>query len=184
MMQLPSSPSQACLTSFALAVSLVATPFLAMLVSPQVSLVVLALFVLTLPLVGLLSPNVLMLGYRAWNKLARACSCFARDMILRICFYVVFVIAGLSGSLVRMDRPAAAQSSWATRETLAGSAYFGQHKVTATHSSADGWISSSFWRAVRSGEILPLCLLPFLLILRELEPEQERQLPPDIYTLF
>jgi hypothetical protein len=186
MIHLPSHPSRACLIafwlSFSLGASVVAALLLYLLVSPQHS----GLGLLSVPtsfLPILFWPKGLILCYRIWNRLAREISRFAQKVILRICFHVVFVAAGFAGSSMRIDRLTSKESLWTDRETVSSNSYFGEHKVSAKRSPTN-WLSSVFSWSQQSGDLLPLCLLPFLLLLRILEPKQETTVPSDIYTLF
>jgi len=186
MIHLPSHPTRSCIAAFwlslTLACSLMAALFLYVLMSAEWSGAALTLTpILFLPIY--LWSQGLVICYRVWNKLAREISRFARNVILRICFHVVFVAAGFAGSSMRIDRLTPKQSLWVNRETLSSNSYFGQHKVSPKRSPTN-WLSSVFLWSRQTGDLLPFCLLPFLSLLRALEPKQETDVPSDIYTLY
>jgi len=186
MIHLPSHPSRACLIAFWLSLTLVSSLMAALLLYMLVSLQLSGLGFVSGPIIFLpilLWAKGLMFCYRVWNKLAREISRFARKVILRICFHVIFVAAGFAGSSMRIDRLTPKQSLWANRETLSSNSYFGQHRVGPKRSPTN-WLSSVFSWSRQSGDLLPFCLLPFLWLLRALEPKQETEVPSDIYTLF
>jgi hypothetical protein len=143
--------------------------------------VVLAL-VLSLP--GLLRPQVVSLPYRVWNRLARGFAHCARLFLMSVCFYVIFVAVGRTGSALRLTRPSSTQSLWEPRGTLAPAAYISQGAVSMKESSGKSWMPTFFSWAVHSGNFWACCLFPFLLLLSILEPDEDRDFPAGIYTLF
>jgi hypothetical protein len=187
MIHLPSHPNQVCLTAFWLSFSMASSILGAallyhVLASVQLSGIgFVSVPIVLLPL--LLWEKGLMLCYRLWNRLAREVGRFAQKVILRICFHLVFRAAGFAGSSMTIDRPSPEQSLWANKETLGSSSYFGQHRVSPKRSPVN-WVWSVASWSRQSRDLLPFCLLPFLLLLWALEPNQETEVSGDIYTLF
>jgi Saxitoxin biosynthesis operon protein SxtJ len=133
---------------------------------------------------GLLRPEALALPYRAWNRLARDFARCARILLLGICFFVIFVAVGRTGSSLKLTRSAPAESLWTPRKTLVPAAFRSQYAGTITESPKKGWILSLISWTIRSGNVWACCLIPFLVLLSALNTDQESDFSADIYTLF
>jgi hypothetical protein len=183
---LPPARRYSILIGFWLALSLFAGvtlgAILSLLVSPtMMSLGLVAVPVLALP--GLLWPQVAILPYVVWNKLAVEFGRYSRTWLMAICFYVILVAVGRSGASLRLARPDSGQSLWVRRQDPSG-ARNGFERVVATDESSKSWIRSFFKWSVRSGNYWACGVLPFLVLLSALDPEQDNTVPNEIYTLF
>jgi hypothetical protein len=155
---------------------------LSLLVSPAlVTLGLIAVPFLALP--GLLWPPVAIPAYAVWNKLAREFARYARTSLMGICFYVIVVAVGRSGASLRLSRPDSGQSLWVRRQDSTG-ARNGFERVIATDESSKNWIRNFFRWSARSRNLWACGVLPFLILLSALDPEQDTTVPKEIYTLF
>jgi hypothetical protein len=91
---------------------------------------------------------------------------------------------GSTGSPLRLDRPAKGESMWISRGTLPPKAYLNLSSVIMKGPTEKCWIPTFLSWAAQSGTPLAFCLLPFLILLRSLEADQEKGFPANIYTLF
>src|SRR4026207_1366571 len=97
---LPPALRFSILMAFWLALSLLAGIIISVIVSiwispTQAPLGLIAVPILALP--GLLWPQLAILPYGAWNRLAGTFARFARTWLMGICFYVIVVAVGRSG---------------------------------------------------------------------------------------
>lgn len=138
--------------------------------------------VLALP--GLLWPQMMVLPYRVWNRLAREVARFASLILMSTCFYIVLVAVGRAGSTLNLAHSMAPPSSWVPRDTLAPTTYPYQHGIPTNDSRSRGWIASLVSWGRASGNLWVCCLVPFLILLSVFASEQESNVPTDIYTLF
>lgn len=187
-MMLPTSPNRIWLLSFWLIVSLLAGLttgiLLWVLVAPLWSGLGVILAA-ALAVIGLLRPQVIVRPYEVWNRLAGRFADFARLWVVGICFYTIFVAVGRTGAALKLARPGAeTKSFWVSRETLAPSAYIYQYKPAARGTTQRRWIFNYLAWAVRSGNPWACCLLPFFILLRAFEIEEEGSFPSNIYTLY
>ena len=185
---LPSRPRRAWLMSFWL-VSSAASGVLvgllsALLVAPGwIGAGVILALVMAVP--GLLWPRLVSRPYRVWNRLARYFARCARLVLMGICYGVIFVAVGRAGSSLQLRRPPSTTSLWSPRATLASAAYFHQYDAAAPQPPQTGWLRSYLSWARGSGNVCAVCLVPFLLLLKPLQAEQEgSSFPTNIYTLF
>ena len=155
----------------------------AVLVSPVLSGIALIL-ALMLTLLGFLQPKVVSVVYRGWNSVARRFTSVARIIVLRICFSVIFASVGLTGSSLDICRPNSGRSMWVLRKTRQPIVYSEQYDASAKEFRQGGWIVTFLSWAVQSGNFWAFCLLPFLILLKSLDADQERSFPTNIYTLF
>jgi hypothetical protein len=186
MLILPSQLWRAWLLSFWLVISVMSGLVFGILaglcIAPLWSVVgVLATCILAVP--GLVWPQVVMLPYRLWNRLARDFVRCARMILTAICFCIIIVVGRLGSSML-VSRPSAGQSLWIPRGTLLPMAYASQHASATVQPPRQSWIAQFLTWTVRSGNLWACCLLPFLLLLTVLEPEYEPHMLTDIYTLF
>ena len=187
MMILPSSPNRLWLLSFWLNISfligaLIGALSWTLISPPRFGLAIGLFLVLALP--ALLRPQIVSALYIAWNKLAREFARCARLWLMGICFYIIFFVVGRSGSSLRLTSPGSGMSLWVPRATLEPTAYVSQYDATTGGSIQQGWISIFLSWAVRSGNLWACCLLPFFILLRAFETEEESSFPTNIYTLY
>jgi hypothetical protein len=188
MITLLSPPRRAWLISFWLVMSLgsglLIGLLLALLMSPRwFGFGVMLALVLALP--GLLWPQAIARPYMAWNRLARYFASAASLRLMRICYYIVFVAVGRTGSSLSLAHPPSTTSLWIPRGTLAPSAYVSQHGVATKASPEQGWVAAFLSWAAQSGNVWALSLLPFFILLVALRTDQKKSsFPANIYTLF
>lgn len=186
MFYLPSQPSRARLVSFWLAIT-VLTAFLIIAVFLWVTPKVAGIGVVAIPilgLVGLCCSNVSLVTYTAWSRAARVIGNFSQILLLRICFNIVFTIAGWVNSLMRLERPTVNETLWVGRETLPSITYSSQHRFATAKFSSCRWVPLLVSWTGNTGDLLPCCLVPFLLLLRSLTVKQESKVSADLYTLY
>jgi hypothetical protein len=163
---------------------LFAVVLLSHLTGSLLSLIIGILSTLAAAAAGMLWPHTLSFLYRAWNRLARQFSKLARLWVLGTTYYLVIVAVGRAGSFLRLHRPEASASLWMPRKALAPNAYGRQHATPTSSSPFSSWIASYLSWTVQTRNYWASCLLPFLVLLWALEPEQETNVPTDLYTLF
>jgi hypothetical protein len=104
---------------------------------------------------------------------------------MRICYYIIFVAVGRSGSSLSLAYPSSPKSLWLPRGTLAPSAYVSQHGGTTMAFPEKGWMAAFLSWASQSGNVWAFSLLPFFILLAALQIDQKKShLPTNIYTLF
>lgn len=179
---------RACLRSFLFVITLLSglcvTSVLALLVPRWFAAS--AMLTLVLTVVGLLRPHewTMWLFYRVWNEIASRWASCARGILLGICYYVVFVAVGRTGSSLSLERTHPAHSCWVPRITLAPAAYGSQSRLPIGEFPQKGWITNVFSWAARSGNLWACGLLPFLILLSALATDEESEVSDNIYTLF
>jgi hypothetical protein len=182
MITLP-SPRRAQLRAFWLVQSACAA-FLAMIVGVVAGRRYMLLgifFGLLMALPGLWRPHAISGFYRAWDRWAERYALWARMLLLRICYYVVFAAVGCAGSIIRRDPKS--RSLWMPRTTLSPDAYLSQYDLTLPGVSRS-WAAGYLVWAYKSGNIWACCLLPFLILIAALETQRGKAHPASIYTLF
>lgn len=188
MMTLPASPNRLWQLSFWLVVSSCIGLILAALLWIVVSLPWAGLGLiagLLLGGAGLLRPRKLSIPYKFWNGLAKKFAHFGQVWVAGVCFYTVFAAVGRTGASLSLARPGSGTKSlWTPRETQAPSTYIYSQKKMFKGSTQRGWVSSFGSWAAESRNLWAVCLLPFLLLLKALDTEQESEFPSDIYTLY
>ena len=107
-----------------------------------------------------------------------------RLAVKAICFFVVFVLVGRTKSSLLLARPVGGGSVWHKRDTLTASTYPYESENITEKVGPLTWRSAYMSWCHASGNRWAVLLLPYLLLLDLLEPEQERALPANIYTLF
>lgn len=187
MIILPSPPRRASLISFWLAISVICGllfgVFSSLLISPRLlGTGAILTFVLALP--GLLWPSAISIPYKVWNKLAHYFSQVAVLLLNGICFYIVLVAVGRTGSSLLLTRPPSGKSLWVPRKTLSSDAYPSQYWLRAPETHDKPWFVTFCLWAKNSGNLWAVSLLPFLILLSAFEIHAGRRLPTNIYTLY
>jgi hypothetical protein len=180
MIGMPQPPRIAWLKSFWLIMSVLAGIFVSALGAWLVAshwIVLGVVVTLTVTLPGWLWPEIARLPYQWWDRLAREFARYARGWLTLVCFQVVFVVVGLSGSSLGLKRPRPGRSLWRARGSDADS-------TKPAGEDTRRWISAFCAHAVRTGNWWAVCLVPFLLLLSALETDREENFPAGIYTLF
>jgi hypothetical protein len=104
---------------------------------------------------------------------------------MRICYYIILVAVGQSGSPLNLAYPPSPEPLWLPRGTLAPSAYRSQYGVATRTSSEQGWVAAFLSWAAQSGNFWAFSLLPFFILLAALQTGREKgNFPANIYTLF
>jgi hypothetical protein len=188
MITLLSRPRRAWLMGFWFAISVCSGVFIglvsALLISPQWC-VLGGIPVVVLACTGLLWRRAIRKAYAVWNRLALGFGRAAQLLLMGICFYVIFVAVGRTGSALRLAHPSPTASLWVARGTLAPNAYVSQYGAGDGASLQKGWIATFLSWAVRSGNWWALSLLPFLILLSALQIDETKStFPANIYTLF
>jgi hypothetical protein len=130
-----------------------------------------------------LNQNLTRRLYYAWDRrVAYACSRLASELLMRACFFIVFVATHAMGSRLRL--PENQTSAWIPRSSLPNQAYPRPDAVDGEPMAQSGWLRSYISWACRTGNAWSLALLPFLWLLRLLSGKQEKALEANIYTLF
>ena len=185
MLSLP-VPNQTNLKSFSIAVGLTGSIFLALFFFfLGLKFSSLSLMPILLTLLGLGRPELMRKPYNVWNRISVYVARSVRFALLGICYYVVFLsVCGL-GSTIR-KRPLQKNATlWMPRGTLSSAAYGSQSTATDFLSKSEmPWLLSFFSWAALSKNPWVLCLLPFLILVRNIEYQQEEKYPSSIYTLF
>src|SRR5690606_30865855 len=102
-----------------------------------------------------------------------------------ICFYIVVVAVGQTGSSLALARSRTGTSCWVEHLPHATSTpdHVAAHNIETLPSRS--WLKDFCIWATQRGHGWALCLLPFLLLLTLLGSEEEEQVfPGSIYTLF
>jgi hypothetical protein len=128
------------------------------------------------------SPREIVRAYELWNRAAGRYARVARSWIARLCFNFVFLVLGRTGAALPLARPAPQESLWVPRGTLDARAYTSEFLHPA--SARRWWIAAFAVWAVRTGRPWALALLPFLIVLRFLDPQEDLHLPSGLYTLY
>lgn len=188
MITLPSRPRRAWFMGFWLAIGLCSGLFIGLLAVWLISPPWFALGVipvLVLAGAGLLWRQVIRRAYAVWNRLALHFGRTAQLLLMGICFYIIFVAVGRTGTGLRLAHPPPGTSLWVPRGTLAPHAYASQHGAGDGMSLQKGWVVMFLSWAVRSGNFWAVSLVPFFILLSALQVDQsESSFPANIYTLF
>jgi hypothetical protein len=121
--------------------------------------------------------------YHAWNRrIIRPFANVASRALMGICFFVIFVATGRTGSRFRLGGHAV--TTWERRSSLPDEAYGLPYVSGEGLPSGTGWIRGYLLWAIRSGNAWSITLLPFLWFLRLLSYEEKKPFAANIYTLF
>ncbi len=128
---------------------------------------------------GILVPAVASAPYAAWNRAAHGVGRAARYALCALCFLVVVVAAGKACG--RSTR----SSGWAMRRVSAEDVSSVPFPGEPSGGGSQNWIRLYVRWAVKTKQWRALCALPFLVLLRSVEEEEEAPtFPTRIYTLF
>ena len=190
MITLPFSPRRAWLISFWSTASIVGGLLvgilLAILVSPSWFIVGLLLSVMLI-IPGLLWLKATLILYQAWNGLAHLFARGIRFWLLSICFYIIFVAVGRTGSTLELADWTVKRSLWTSRNVPAPTSGRSQLGVIVEEPIQRSWPFALLRWAIRSGNWWACCLIPFFFLVLVFEGEQQEETPlpaTGIYTLF
>jgi hypothetical protein len=135
-------------------------------------------------LLGLMKTGFVSRLYQLWYRGVRFYLYQISRLLVRICFYLIFIAAGGMKSALGLKRPPASRSQWVARQTLKPTSYASQYVDNPQGAQEKGWISQFAAWASRSDNKWAFCVLPFLMLLRALDIDQESGFPTNIYTLY
>ena len=187
-MILPTSPTRLWLLSFWLVISLLMGTaigvLLWILISPVWSLIGPVLSAL-LGITGLMRPRLVTRPYKIWNGIAKKFTRIARLCVAGACFYIIFIAVGRTGANIGLTPPDGnTKTLWFSRSATAGRVDVYEPKATGKESTQTSWIKAFISWAIESRNVWACCLLPFLLLLRTHETEEQSSFPKHIYTLY
>jgi hypothetical protein len=186
-MLLPTTPRRVYLQSFWLIVCLTVALCLAGALAFHVDALWVGGGLVLVGLVGVVGfqvPAIAAGPYKLWAGTVDLYCRGARLAVKVACFFIVFVLVGRTKSGLRFDRPHAGSSVWQRRDTLSANTYRQESESEDASAGSTTWLSSYAAWCRASGNRWALLLLPYLFLLNLLEPEQDRTLPANIYTLF
>jgi hypothetical protein len=188
MIFLPDSPNRLRLLSFwiSLVFLLGIVVGIPLLLTSQHYLIIPWILILVILIVVGFKNTALVSGiYRVWNNLAHAYGSLALYSITGICFYVILLITGRAGSILRISREETkGKSHWKPRETLHNDSYDSMYNSLSKNVNDRGAIRSLFDWSMETKNYWVICLIPFLLLIRVLETEEHKEFPSNIYTLY
>ncbi len=181
-MSLPNPPRRAALRAFWLtSVCLFGLPAAAVMSAlAGISPVVIVLVWVGILCFGVIMPQHVAVVYGVWLRLSSRALRLSNLAMTAVCFYLVFPVVGAAGTRLPLKRAAAGESLWEAADTRAGGT---ADEADATAGSGGGWVFRYLNRAVESGNLWTICLLPFLVMLR-FNDQQKNFYPSQIYTLF
>src|SRR5262249_48830046 len=123
--------------------------------------------------------------YRAWNfRLVHQFARIARHVVMRLCYFIIFVSVGRAGSRLLVATTDRDVSRWLERSA----ADLDPSRLVTLRHGRSRWLESERryvrW-ACESGNVWAIALLPFLAILKICSAPPRADLPVfNIYTLF
>lgn len=135
---------------------------------------------------GLVRPDLAWLPYRAWNWSARQFGMHAVRYVTAVCFFVVMPILRRTTGPRRFITASDEASMWLARGTQPSGMYASQYHDTGVDLSDGSWIRPLRAWVRASGHRAALALVPFLVLVKVLHPEQAKVQPVsrNIYTLY
>ncbi len=137
---------------------------------------------LAVALFGYLYPPIAKRPYAAMYHCFEYYGQLLRFCLKLVCFFLVFVAVGRAGSKLPVA-PRPAGSMWLPRSSTPAEEFDSEFEGTQGDENPH-WTATYLAWAHRSGNGWAVMLLPFLVLLSVLEPEEERSFPANIYTLF
>jgi hypothetical protein len=134
--------------------------------------------------IGWARPRFIERIYDGWNTAASLYARGARLMVQAVCYVAVFGLIGRAGSRLPMREPFPNASAWRLHPQLPTAAYFSSHVRSTDSEHRGGWIRRFAAWTWQTGHLWPLSVLPFFLLLDELEPGRRYEPAPHIYTLY
>lgn len=134
---------------------------------------------------GFMAPRVVGGIYRAWNDLTHLYMRSARFLLKHVCFWIIVTPLRLTGGGLVLSRQTTRGTMWVPHGTIRPAAYESQDDLGGQRRGA-GWIGSYVsWAATRLENAWALFLLPFLIMLGQLERDDAtNSVPSQTYTLF
>jgi hypothetical protein len=185
---LPSTPRRAGLRAFWFVVIATAGLLVAVLAGslgwprPIATGVLVATLLMT---VVFLQQRFVWLCYRAWNRLlVYPFLVISRNVATRLCYFIVFVAVGRTGSRLPLTGSDTSGGFWTLRSSPDLRAYRLPFGPDHGQLRSFGWVCSYVSWAFHSGNTWAVALLPFLAILWVCSGPQEGKIEANIYTLF
>lgn len=177
----------ACLKIFSMVIGVCAgacvTGFLALLGMPG-PIIVGGMVALCIAVSGFLVPSFSRFLYRAWNRIAIEFAKCMGKIVMGICYYVILLAVGSTGSTISLKDQGDRKSMWLHRGMIAPDIDSKQHAMTTDDPLQPNWIPSFVSWAVKSGNFWRCSLIPFIILLASFDSSREETVPTDIYTLY
>lgn len=137
---------------------------------------------LTVMLFGYWYPQIAKRPYTAMYHCFEYYGRLLRFCLKLVCFFLVFAAVGWAGSKLPVGLRSTG-SMWLPRSSTPAEEFDSEFegRKEAEHPR---WMATYITWARQSGNGWAVMLLPFLVLLSALEPEEERSFPANIYTLF
>jgi hypothetical protein len=130
-------------------------------------------------------PGIMMPIYVQWNVLATLVARWAEAWITGVAFRIVLTSVGLPGRGKTPPPDGAEDTQWRIRDTLAKAAYFGQGRRPHTDPAISRhWVSEFITWSFSSGNGWLIWMLPFMLLLKQIQVRRGSEVPDNIYTLY
>ena len=182
MIQLPPKPDTLELTVFWVSVSIACVAVVGLstypLIFPMLASAALA------AIIGIRFPSVMRTAYDLWRTLTTYYIRLARMWSIGVCFYVILGIAGSTKANLLLQRPPASLSMWAHWKHTEAEGYAKPVDTSIKRSYKMRWLTSFLNWAAKPRHAWAYSLLPFVILLRLVEGEQQKQFPTSIYTLY
>jgi hypothetical protein len=130
---------------------------------------------------GLVRPQAVRRPYRIWNAAGRRYAAGARFVLNGICFYLVILA---TGATLKLGRQPTSQSLWEPRAAMPRSSYFDQHNAAICNGASQSRGPAFLSWALSSGNWWALALVPTLMLLTLLDPDEKAGESPNLYTLY
>ena len=188
MIGLPMPPRRAWLKGFWLTMScgagLLTGVVAALVVSPAwFALGAVVAVVLAAP--GLYRPDIGVIPYRVWNRLAWWLARCAREWTLWVYLKIAFHLAGCAGNSLGLARPPKGESLWRPHSASPATRDNSTNGVAIEPDDGRRWAGAFLTQARKDGNWWMCCLLPLVAVLLALDDAQREEAPPTgIYTLY
>ena len=134
---------------------------------------------------GLMAPRVVGATYRGWTGLAHLYLRSGRFLLKHVCFWIIVTPLRLTGGGLVLSRQTARGTMWVPHATIKPAAYESQDDRGTSIRGGRGWIRSYLAWGSRLENAWALFLLPFLIMLGQLESDDATSsIPSQTYTLF
>jgi hypothetical protein len=124
--------------------------------------------------------------YSIWNSLTKIYSITLHRWINNVCFYMIITSVGFVGKDKRfVGDTRRNKSMWRSRSTLNKGAYNSQYNENNDKTNDSGKSIRNYIRwSISTRDKWILCLLPFLVLLKIHNVQEEKKFPANIYTLY
>jgi hypothetical protein len=182
MLQLSPKPDTLEVTVFWVSVSIVCFAVVGLTTYPLIyPMLITAAFAV---IVGFWVPSVMSSAYDLWRTLTRHYIRLARLWSIGVCFYVILGITGSTKANLLLQRPPDSFSMWANWKNTEAEIYSKPDDMSKKRAYIRNWLTSFLDWAANPRHVWAYSLLPFVILLRLAEGEQQKQFPTNIYTLY